>query len=101
MDTCASFQQAVIDVLVEKTVIAARTNGVGTVVLGGGVSANRSLRDQMSKRCDHEGLDLFLPSVENCTDNGAMIAFAGVQQYLTGNRGGVDDDVYSRSHLGR
>jgi N6-L-threonylcarbamoyladenine synthase len=101
MDTCASFQQAVIDVLVGKTVNAAMVNGIDTVVLGGGVSANQSLREQMGGRCDNEGLELFLPSIENCTDNGAMIAFAGLHQYHTGVRGGVDDDVFSRSHLGR
>ncbi|MBT8353999.1 MAG: tRNA (adenosine(37)-N6)-threonylcarbamoyltransferase complex transferase subunit TsaD [Desulfofustis sp.] len=101
MNTCASFQQAVIDVLIEKTSTAAQINDIRTVVLGGGVSANRSLREQMSLRCGNEELDLFLPSVENCTDNGAMIAFAGVQQYWAGDRGANDDDVYSRSHLGR
>ena len=100
-DTCASFQQAVIDVLVEKTVNAASINGIGSVVLGGGVSANRSLREQMRVRCDNKGLELHLPSIKNCTDNGAMIAFAGLQQFHAGDRGGVDDDVYSRSHLGR
>jgi N6-L-threonylcarbamoyladenine synthase len=100
-DTCASFQQAVIDVLIEKTISAARTHGVESVVLGGGVSANSSLRQQMSQRCRAEGLELYLPSVENCTDNGAMIAYAGYQQFLAGDRGGLDDDVYSRSHLGR
>ena len=100
-DTCASFQQAVVDVLIEKTVHAARKNRISTVVLGGGVSANHSLRAQFRRRCEIEGFELFLPSIENCTDNGAMIALAGFRQYQSGERGGADDDVYSRSHLGR
>ena len=101
IDTCASFQQAVIDVLIEKTIKATKIHGTDSVVLGGGVSANRSLREQMSQRCTSEGLELYLPSIENCTDNAAMICFAGVQHYWAGDRGGFDDDVYSRSHLGR
>ena len=100
-NVCASFQQAIVDVLVEKTITAARAHQISTVVLGGGVSANRSLRQQMGERCSSEGFDLHLPAVENCTDNGAMIAFAGLQQFLAGDRGGYDDDVYSRSPLGR
>lgn len=100
-DTCASFQQAVIDVLVEKTVKATQLHGINSVVLGGGVSANNSLRQQMRRRCATDGLSLYLPAVENCTDNGAMIAFAGLQQFLGGDRGSFGDDVYSRSPLGR
>lgn len=100
-DTCASFQQAVLDVLVEKTIKAAHLHGINSVVLGGGVSANSSLRLQMSRRCATENLSLYLPAIENCTDNGAMIAFAGHRQFIEGDRGGLDDDVYSRSPLGR
>jgi N6-L-threonylcarbamoyladenine synthase len=91
----------VIDVLIEKTIRAAQLHAIDTVVLGGGVSANRSLRKQMSRRCGPEGVELYLPSVENCTDNAAMIGFAGLQQFWAGDRGGFDDDVYSRSNLGR
>ena len=100
-DICASFQQAIIDVLVEKTLRAAHTHKINTVVFGGGVSANKSLRQQMIERCKRANYDLYLPAIENCTDNGAMIAFAGLQNYLSGNIGQLDDDVYSRSPLGR
>lgn len=100
-DACASFQQAIIDVLVEKTVTAARAHAISSVVLGGGVSANLSLRQQMAERCRAEGFELYLPALQNCTDNGAMIAFAGLQQFLAGARGAYNDDVYSRSPLGR
>jgi N6-L-threonylcarbamoyladenine synthase len=100
-DTCASFQQAVIEVLVEKTITAARAHAISSVILGGGVSANSSLRQQMAERCRSEGFELYLPALQNCTDNGAMIAFAGLQMFLAGERGTYDDDVYSRSPLGR
>lgn len=100
-DICAAFEQAVIDVLIEKTIAAARACEISTIALGGGVAANRSLRQQMNKRCLEQGFSLHLPAVENCTDNAAMIAFAGWQQYLSGDRGAFDDDVFSRSPLGR
>ena len=100
-DICAAFEQAVIDVLLEKTIAAARSQRVETIVMGGGVSANRSLRRQMSESCAAHQLELHLPALENCTDNGAMIAFAGYRQFLSGDRGLSGDDVYSRSPLGR
>lgn len=98
---CASFQQAVIEVLVEKTARAARLHGISSIVLGGGVSANTALRYQMRQRCGEENLELHLPSLRNCTDNAAMIAFAGLKNFESGRRGNWTDDVYSRSHLGQ
>jgi len=100
-DICASFQQAVVDVLVRKTVAAALAHEIDTIVLGGGVSANRELRGQMSEACHGKGLSLHLPVLENCTDNAAMIAFAGLKKFETGAEGMYDDDVFSRSPLGR
>jgi N6-L-threonylcarbamoyladenine synthase len=100
-DICASFQQAVIDVLVRKTIDAARLLGIDTIVLGGGVSANRSLRIQMRSACVAGGLNLYLPARVNCTDNAAMIAFAGLRKYASEGAGSFDDDVFSRSPLGR
>ncbi len=100
-DICAAFEQAVIDVLLEKTIAAARSYSISTITLGGGVSANQSLRHQMGVRCAEHGFTLHLPAVKNCTDNAAMIAFAGWRQFLTGDRGLFSDDVFSRSPLGR
>ncbi len=100
-DICAAFEQAVIDVLLEKTLAAARSQRIDSIVLGGGVAANHSLRRQMSDSCTAHQLELHLPALENCTDNGAMIAFAGLRQFLSGVRGHPGDDVYSRSPLGR
>jgi N6-L-threonylcarbamoyladenine synthase len=62
-DICAAFEQAVIDVLLEKTITAARSQGVDSIVLGGGVSANRSLRRQMSESCVSHELELHLPAL--------------------------------------
>lgn len=98
---CASFQQAVIDVLVGKTVAAARAYGIDTIVLGGGVSANRSLRRQMAVECVEHDLNLHLPAIQNCTDNAAMICFAGMKKFAVEGGGSYDDDVFSRSPLGR
>ena len=76
-DVAASFQQAVVDVLVAKTRAAARETGARTVCLGGGVAANSALREQVLDACAEDGLNGFLPSRSMCTDNAAMVAAAG------------------------
>ncbi|MGI8758769.1 MAG: tRNA (adenosine(37)-N6)-threonylcarbamoyltransferase complex transferase subunit TsaD [Acidimicrobiales bacterium] len=76
-DVAASFQQAVVDVLVDKTRRAAREAGVSTVCLGGGVAANSALRERFLDACTEDGLAGFLPSRSMCTDNAAMVAAAG------------------------
>jgi len=98
-DICASFQQAVIDVLVEKTVTAAQQSGHTRIVIGGGVAANQELRTQMSTRCKEEGLTCYAPSPVYCTDNAAMIGLAGYYQFLRGSTVGPDADAFSRSPL--
>jgi N6-L-threonylcarbamoyladenine synthase len=75
-DIAASFQQAVVDVLVEKTVRAALATGCSTVTLAGGVSANSQLRAQLKARGEGEGLKVLIPPFEYCTDNAAMIGAA-------------------------
>lgn len=77
VDVAASFQQAVVDVLVHKALRAAREVGATGIVLGGGVAANRLLRTEMALACERVGIGSFLPSREMCTDNAAMIAAAG------------------------
>lgn len=84
-DVAASFQCAAIDVLVEKTVAAAREKGVSTVTAGGGVAANTYLREQLAKHCKKNNLRLVLPEKRYCTDNAAMIAAEGVTQFHMGN----------------
>jgi len=75
-DVAASFQQAVVDVLVGKARTAARTIGARTIALGGGVAANSLLRATMLEAGTHDGCRVLLPSREMCTDNAAMIASA-------------------------
>ena len=83
-DLCASFQRRVVDVLVRKTMVAARRERVETIVLGGGVAANRELRESMAEACSVRELTAVVPPLASCTDNAAMIAFAGVQRLVRG-----------------
>ena len=76
-DVAASFQEAVVDVLTAKAVRAARDNGIGHVLIGGGVAANSRLRALAQQRCDDAGLVLRVPRPGLCTDNGAMVAALG------------------------
>ena len=84
-DVAASFQAAALDILVKKTVEAAKEKGVSTVTAGGGVIANGYLRENLSRACEEAGLRLVLPVRKHCTDNAAMIAAEGLVQYRAGN----------------
>ncbi|HEX9006840.1 MAG TPA: tRNA (adenosine(37)-N6)-threonylcarbamoyltransferase complex transferase subunit TsaD [Bacteroidota bacterium] len=83
-DICASFQQAVVDVLVGKTMSAADRLRVRDVTVAGGVSANSALRAALSAAASQRGLRLFHPRLEYCMDNGAMIAYVGWLRRTTG-----------------
>ena len=78
----ASFQEAVVEVLVEKTIRAAGKKQVKNIALSGGVAANRALRSSLSQRALEEGYKLYYPPLEFCMDNAAMIACAGHYQYM-------------------
>ena len=78
-DVCASFQEAVVDVLTAKAVRACRDRGVDHLLLGGGVAANSRLRALAQERCDAAGLRLRVPRPGLCTDNGAMVAALGAR----------------------
>jgi N6-L-threonylcarbamoyladenine synthase len=89
-DLCAAFQAAVTRTLVEKTMRAALRLGATRVVVAGGVAANRGLRTQMASACARRGLELHLPLVQHCTDNAAMIAYAGALRLLAGEHDGLE-----------
>ncbi len=76
-DVAASFSAAVSDVLTAKTIAACHAHGVDTLVIGGGFSANSQLRDLAAQRCAEAGIDVRIPPIRYCTDNGAMIAALG------------------------
>jgi N6-L-threonylcarbamoyladenine synthase len=78
-DVAASFQEAVVDVLTAKAVRAAREQGVGHLIIGGGVAANSRLRALAEERCAAAGIRLRIPRPGLCTDNGAMVAALGAQ----------------------
>lgn len=84
-DLCASFQRAVVDVLVAKTIAAAHGAGRKLVTVSGGVSRNEELRNQMSLGCERAGLDLRFAAPQLCTDNAAMIAFAAILRFERGD----------------
>ena len=78
-DTCASFQEAVCDVLTKKAVMACEDTGARTLLLGGGVAANARLRELAGERCAAKGIELRVPRFGLCTDNGVMVAALGAQ----------------------
>jgi N6-L-threonylcarbamoyladenine synthase len=92
-DLCASFQEAVVDVLVQKTIRAAERSGVQLVTVSGGVSANSRLRLKMLEATTSAGLDLKLASPSLSTDNAAMIAYAALERYLLGYRTDLREDA--------
>jgi N6-L-threonylcarbamoyladenine synthase len=83
-DLSASYQEAIVDVLVEKACDAVRRSLTGALAVVGGVSANSRLRSLLSTRADAEGIRLAVPPLRYCTDNAAMVAFAAQQAYAQG-----------------
>lgn len=88
-DLAASFQEAVVDVLVDKSMMLLKETDLKTLAVSGGVAANSRLKERLKEECDKEGIKFYHPSVILCTDNAAMIAMAG---YLNYKNGVVDDN---------
>ena len=86
VDICAGFQEAVVDTLVIKCRRALKQTGMKTLVIAGGVSANSRLRHKLEVALAKEGAEVFYARHEFCTDNGAMIAYAGCQRLVAGQR---------------
>ncbi|MCL2063484.1 MAG: tRNA (adenosine(37)-N6)-threonylcarbamoyltransferase complex transferase subunit TsaD [Candidatus Cloacimonetes bacterium] len=81
-DIVASVQQAIVDILVIKTINAAHKYNINKVIVAGGVSANSCLRNEMNLNCEKNNIDVFFPKMQYCMDNAAMIGAAAVQKYL-------------------
>jgi len=100
-DLCASFEQAICDVLVEKTIRAALEFNCNNIVICGGVAANKRLRHLMQDKASKKDIKLFLPKIEFCTDNAAMIGICGLYLLENGKRLEINEDVYSTSQASK
>jgi len=92
-DLCASFQQAIVDVLVRKTIAAAKKYDVDLVTVSGGVSCNQELRRQLREACEREGFKFKSAEPWLCTDNAAMIAFAAIMRLQNGFTSNVTEEI--------
>lgn len=99
-DVAASFQEAVVDVLVTHTIAAAKDYGFKQVAIAGGVASNSALRAGMKAACDKEGISLYYPAPILCTDNAAMIGCAAYYEYISGTRHGFDLNAVPNLKLG-
>lgn len=99
-DVAASFQKAVVDVLVEHSIEGVKKYGLRKFAIAGGVASNSSLRAAFEKRCKEENIEFFHPSPVYCTDNAAMIGAAGYYEYIKGVRSGYDLNAVPALALG-
>ena len=99
-DVAASFQKAVIDVLVEHAMMAVKDFGMNKFAIAGGVASNSTLRGAMKEACEKNGIEFYHPSPVFCTDNAAMIGVAAYYEYMAGVRHGWDLNAVPNLRLG-
>lgn len=99
-DLCASFQQAIADVLIFKSIKACKKNNIFKFALAGGVSANSFLREEFYQKLKKENIKLYTPSIIYCTDNAGMIGSAGYFEYIKGNFGNLNLNGYPALKVG-
>ena len=99
-DVAASFQKAVVDVLVEHSIHGVKESGLSKFAIAGGVASNSSLRNALREACEKEGISFYYPSPVYCTDNAAMIGVAGYYEYQKGVRHGYDLNAVPNLKLG-
>ena len=87
-DVAASFQESIVDVLLQKSLAACKATGIDSLVIAGGVAANSRLRYLAEQRCEKAGVRLRIPSPALCTDNGAMVAALGSLMVAAGRKPG-------------
>lgn len=100
-DVAASFQEAVIDVLVSKTIMAAKDYNIDKVAAAGGVASNTALREALSKACEFNNTKFYVPSPVYCTDNAVMIGAAAYYEYIQGYRSGLDLNAAPNLKIGQ
>ena len=99
-DIAASFQEAVVDVLVAKTIRAAEERNVSAISVTGGVSANSRLREVFKQTCERKGIAVYFPALSLCTDNAAMVAAAGYAHLRRGERSDLRLNVFPNAPIG-
>lgn len=98
-DLATSFQERVVGILVKKTMRALKEYNCNNLIIAGGVSANKRLREYMKEECEKNKINLTVPNIKYCTDNAAMIGAAGYYAYMLGRRASIDLNAKANDKL--
>lgn len=98
-DMATSFQNRVVEILTKKTIRALHDKNVSNLILAGGVAANKGLRKRLSEECEKNNINLIIPEIKYCTDNGAMIGASGYFAYKRGDIAGLDLNAKATTEL--